>query len=213
MAVTVAIRTPPMVTLPPKRARMESAGLPPLALSLAAKNGGISLPVTILDFLANAMFTVFEFGMAETDMSGLAQVPESGALLCALPRWSPCMCVTKMMSILPRRGSVGPATVRPGSYSTRVPFGSSNTSARSCGQNSPSIPPSGVTLTVCASAAGADTAVNTAAAAAKKLKRLFIKFLDEVEGRDTDEQVSAHARAPRRHLEFCGAAKLRLRSR
>ena len=34
-----------------------------------------------------------------------------------------------------------------------MPFGSSKTSARSCAQNSPSIPPSGVTLTFCAEAA------------------------------------------------------------
>src|SRR5882672_12645813 len=34
----------------------------------------------------------------------------------------------------------------------RVPFGSSNTSARSCGQNSPSMPPSGVTFTLAARA-------------------------------------------------------------
>ena len=115
IAVTVAMRTPPTVTLPPKRASIESAGLPPLALSLAAKNGGISLPVTIFDFLASAMLTAIELGIAETDMSGLSQVPEFGALLCALPTWSPCMWLTRMMSILPRRGSSAPATVRPGS--------------------------------------------------------------------------------------------------
>ena len=113
--MTVAMRTPPTVTLPPKRASIESAGLPPLALSLAAKNGGISLPVTIFDFLAIAMLAAFEFGIAETDMSGASQVPEFGALLCALPAWSPCMWLTRMMSILPSRGSVAPATVRPGS--------------------------------------------------------------------------------------------------
>src|SRR6185436_10664106 len=101
MAVTVAMRTPPTVTLPPKRARIESAGLPPLALSLAAKKAGISLPVTIFDFLASAMLTAFEFGIADTDMSGAAQVPEFGALLWALPAWSPCMWLTRMMSILP----------------------------------------------------------------------------------------------------------------
>ena len=73
IAVTVAMRTPPTVTLPPKRARIELAGSPPLALSLAAKKGGISLPVTIFDFLAIAMFAAFELGMADTDMSGAAQ--------------------------------------------------------------------------------------------------------------------------------------------
>jgi hypothetical protein len=104
-----------MVTLPPKRARTESAGLPPFALSLAAKKAGISLPVTILDFLASAMFTALELGMAETDVSGLSQLPEFGALLCAFPTWSPCMWLTRMMSILPSRGSLAPATVRPGS--------------------------------------------------------------------------------------------------
>ena len=61
------------------------------------------------------MFTAFEFGIADTDMSGLSQVPEFGALLCALPTWSPCMWLTRMMSILPSRGSFAPATVRPGS--------------------------------------------------------------------------------------------------
>src|SRR5689334_17138522 len=49
----------------------------------------------------------------------------------------------------------------------RVPFGSSKISARSCGQNSPSMLPSGVTLTVCALAAKA----NTAASAASELQR------------------------------------------
>src|SRR6185436_14041538 len=39
----------------------------------------------------------------------------------------------------------------------RVPFGSSKISARSCGQNSPSMPPSGVTFTVCAVAELAST--------------------------------------------------------
>ena len=62
-----------------------SAGSPPLAFSLAAKKAGISLPVTIFDFLASAMFTALEFGIADTDMSGLSQLPEFGALLCALP--------------------------------------------------------------------------------------------------------------------------------
>ena len=63
----------------------------------------------------SAMFTAFELGKADTDMSGAAQVPEFGALLCALPTWSPCMWLTRTMSILPSRGSLGPATVRPGS--------------------------------------------------------------------------------------------------
>jgi hypothetical protein len=77
IAVTVAMRTPLTVTLPPKRARIESAGLPPLACSLAAKKGGISLPVTIFDFLASAMFTALELGIADTDMSGLRRCPSS----------------------------------------------------------------------------------------------------------------------------------------
>ena len=76
IAVTVAMRTPPTVTEPPKRAGIESAGLPPLAFSFAAKNGGISLPVTIFDFLATAMLTTFVFGSAETETSGVSQVPE-----------------------------------------------------------------------------------------------------------------------------------------
>ena len=84
-AVTVAMRTPPTVTLPPKRARIELAGSPPPALSLAAKNGGMSLPVTIFDFLASAISTALVSGSAETDMSGFSQLPEFGALLCALP--------------------------------------------------------------------------------------------------------------------------------
>jgi hypothetical protein len=41
--------------------------------------------VTIFDFFAIAMLTALEFGIADTDMSGCAQVPEFGALLCALP--------------------------------------------------------------------------------------------------------------------------------
>ena len=114
-AVTVAIVTPPSFTLPPKRARIEFFGSPPLALSLPAKNGGISLPVTILDCLASAILTVFETGIADTDMSGWAQLPELGALLCVLPTWSPCTWLTRMMSILPSRGSLAPATVRPAS--------------------------------------------------------------------------------------------------
>ena len=109
-ALTVAIRT-----LPPKRARIELTGSPPFALSLAAKNGGISLPVTIVDFFASAMFTALVLGSAETEVSGLPQAPEFGALLCALPTWSPCMWLTRMMSILPSRGSAALATVRPGS--------------------------------------------------------------------------------------------------
>src|SRR5688500_6888069 len=98
------------------------------------------------------MLTEFEFGIADTEMSGFSQVPEFGALLCALPTWSPCMWVTRMMSILPRRGSVDPATVRPASKRMRVPLGSSKISARSCGHNSPSWLPSGVTFTSCANA-------------------------------------------------------------
>ena len=84
-------------------------------LDLVFNNAGISLPVTILDFFASAMLTAFELGIAETEVSGLSQVPESAALLCALPTWSPCMCDTRMMSILPSRVSPAPATVRPGS--------------------------------------------------------------------------------------------------
>ena len=114
-AGTVAMRTPSIVTLPPKRARIELAGSPPPALSLAAKNGGISLPVTIFDFFASAMFTAFVSGSADTDASGLSQLPAPGALVCALPMWSPCMWLTSRMSILPSRGSSAPATVRPGS--------------------------------------------------------------------------------------------------
>lgn len=46
IAVTVAMRTPPSATLPP----------------------------TIFDFFASAMFTALELGMADTDMSGLSQL-------------------------------------------------------------------------------------------------------------------------------------------
>src|SRR5262245_10941419 len=56
----------------------------------------------------------------------------------------------------------------------RVPFGSSNTSARSCAQNSPSKPPSGVTLTLCAEAES-DSADRSAAIAAKQVVRSFIE--------------------------------------
>src|SRR4051812_12778652 len=45
----------------------------------------------------------------------------------------------------------------------RVPFGSSKMSARSCGQNSPSMPPSGVTFTFCAKAGRAARAATVAA--------------------------------------------------
>ena len=54
-AGTVAIVTPPTFTLPPKRASIESRGSPPFAFSLLAKNGGISLPVTILAFFATPL--------------------------------------------------------------------------------------------------------------------------------------------------------------
>ena len=63
----------------------------------------------------DVVFTALVLGTADTEVSGASQLPELGALLCALPTWSPCMCVTRMMSTLPRRGSLAPATVRPGS--------------------------------------------------------------------------------------------------
>ncbi len=113
-AATVAIFTPPTVTLPPKRASIESAGSPPPAFRRAAKNGGISLPVTIFDFFASAMSTTLDCGVG-TDRSGFAQVPAPVALMWASPRWSLCMWLTRITSILPRRGSVPPATVWPGS--------------------------------------------------------------------------------------------------
>src|SRR4026209_1137082 len=47
----------------------------------------------------------------------------------------------------------------------RVPFGSSKMSARSCGQNSPSWLPSGVTFTFCALAASAHPIAASPAAA------------------------------------------------
>src|ERR1043166_212930 len=47
----------------------------------------------------------------------------------------------------------------------RVPFGSSKTSARSCGQNSPSMPPSGVTFTVWARTGKVSAALKAARAA------------------------------------------------
>ena len=55
----------------------------------------------------------------------------------------------------------------------RVPFGSSKTSARSCGQNSPSMPPSGVTLTLCA-AAGSATAARAALRLAAARNRMGV---------------------------------------
>ena len=55
---------------------------------------GGALPATIFAFFASAMFTLLEFGSADTERSGLAQLPELGSLLCALPAWSPCMCAT-----------------------------------------------------------------------------------------------------------------------
>jgi hypothetical protein len=54
-------------------------GSPPAAFSLSAKNLCISLPVTILACFAAAMFTLFEFGVASTELSGFAQVPALGA--------------------------------------------------------------------------------------------------------------------------------------
>ncbi len=82
IAVTVEIFTPPTVTVPPKRASIESDGWPPFARSLAEKNAAISLPVTIFAFLAIAMFTALEFGIAETDMSGLSQkAPRKGRIV------------------------------------------------------------------------------------------------------------------------------------
>jgi hypothetical protein len=128
------MRMPLMVTLPPKRVGIELAGSPPLALSLAAKKGAISLPATIFDFLAMAMFAAFELGMADTDMSGLSQLPEFGALLCELPAWSPCMWLTRRMSILPSRGSAAPATCVPGRRGTR-PVRILEHQRPSCGQN------------------------------------------------------------------------------
>ena len=56
-----------------------------------------------------------ELGIAETDRSGTSQLPAFGALLWALPAWSPCMWLTRTTSILPSRGSAAPATVRPAS--------------------------------------------------------------------------------------------------
>ncbi len=79
-AATVAMRTPPSVTLPPKRARIESAGLPPFARSLAAKKDGMSLPVTIFDFLASAMSTTFVMRRRHRAVSGLAQLPAAHRL-------------------------------------------------------------------------------------------------------------------------------------
>ncbi len=79
-AGTVVIPTPPTVFMAPKRTIIESFGLPPLALSLPAKKRGISLPVTILAFLASAIFTVLVLGVATTDVSGFAHVPALTAL-------------------------------------------------------------------------------------------------------------------------------------
>jgi len=45
--------------------------------------------------------------------SGTCEDPDVS--VSALPTWSPCMWLTRMMSILPSRGSSAPATVRPGS--------------------------------------------------------------------------------------------------
>src|SRR5450830_259332 len=115
---------------------------------LGGKEGRHLAAADDLGLLATAIATALVAGSAETERSGWAQVPALGALLCSFPTWSPCRWVTSTMSILPSRGSLAPATVRPGSYRIRVPFGSSNTRARSWGQNSPAMPPSGVTLTL-----------------------------------------------------------------
>jgi hypothetical protein len=45
-------------------------GIAAVRLELGAKNGGISLPVTIFDFLASAMFTALEFGMPKPTCPG-----------------------------------------------------------------------------------------------------------------------------------------------
>ena len=74
-----ALATPPTNVEAPNRTRTEFFGSPPRAFSLAAKKGGISLPVTILAPLARAMLTVFVFGVASTEKSGLAQLPAFGA--------------------------------------------------------------------------------------------------------------------------------------
>jgi len=52
-----------------------------MAFSLAAKNGGISLPVTIFAPLAKAILTALVSGRASTDISGLVQREALGALV------------------------------------------------------------------------------------------------------------------------------------
>ncbi len=113
-ADTVAIFTPPTVTLPPKRTVIESAGSAPFFFSRAAKNAGISLPVTIFAFLASAMSMTLESGVG-TVTSGFAQVPAPTAAMCASPRWSLCMWLSSTTSMRPSRGSAPPTTVWPGS--------------------------------------------------------------------------------------------------
>jgi hypothetical protein len=90
-------------------------GSPPAAFIFTEKNAGISPPTMSRAFLPAAMLTVFEFGVALTDKSGLPHSPALAAGWIASPRWSPWTWVSSTASILPRRGSSAPRTVRPAS--------------------------------------------------------------------------------------------------
>ena len=79
-AGTVVTVTPPIFLLAPKRTSCDFLGSPPRALSLAAKNFGISLPVTITAPVLSEMLTELVLGVALTDTSGFEQVPAPGAV-------------------------------------------------------------------------------------------------------------------------------------
>ena len=65
--------------------------------------------------LPSTMFTLLEFGVTLTEKSGFGQAPALAEGWIRSPRWSPCTWLTSTASILPRRGSFGPRTVRPAS--------------------------------------------------------------------------------------------------
>ena len=78
-AGTVVTVTPPTIRDAPNRTSCDFDGSPPEAFSLAEKNFGISLPVTIIASFANAISTTLVFGTVTTEKSGLPHVPAFGA--------------------------------------------------------------------------------------------------------------------------------------
>ena len=86
-----------------------------MAFSLAAKNGGISLPVTIFDFLASAMLTALELGIADTDMSGLVAGARVRRLVVRVADVVAVHVAHEDDVDLAEPRIVAPATVRPGS--------------------------------------------------------------------------------------------------